>query len=92
MLVKNNDKQLFYINSYEINDGNNSDFSVKLNINPTKKFNKVVLLQASIPKTYYLIQDGYNTFDLEENGVITTITIPVGNYSKESFRSIVQSF
>lgn len=89
MLIKNNNYQLFYINSYNRTSGTNSNFSFKLLLDPTRNFNKVIVLQASIPKTFYLISEPNNTFILNENGTNIIITIPVGNYTKTSFRQLL---
>jgi len=48
----------------------------------------VVLLNASIPNTFYLIQEGIDTFVLREMpGEDITINIPPGNYSAKVFAS-----
>ena len=43
----------------------------------------------NIPKSYYLVPAGYNTFVLQELGVNTTITVPPGNYNVTSFRTVL---
>jgi hypothetical protein len=91
MLIKNNQKQLFYINSYNRIAGTNSNFTINLTIDQTQNFDRVVLIQASIPKTYYQIATPNNIFTLSENEIITRITIPPGNYSKVSFRKALQT-
>jgi hypothetical protein len=77
----------FYLNSRNRTSGTNSSFYVKIEIPPHEKFTHVCLLGATIPKSYYLIQAGYNTFVLRENGVDTVVTIPAGNYNLSSFRT-----
>ncbi len=62
--------------------GNASSFvsiPVDLNLN---SYDSVVLLAASIPKSWYNVPSNYNTFTLTEKGVPTTITIPPGSYNK----------
>lgn len=62
--------------------GNASSFvsiPVDLNLN---SYDSVVLLAASIPKSFYNVATNYNTFTLTEKGVPTTITIPPGSYNK----------
>lgn len=62
--------------------GNASSFvsiPVDLNLN---SFDSVVLLAASIPKSWYNVPSNYNTFILREKGVNTTITVTPGNYTK----------
>ena len=91
MLIKNSNRQIFYINSYSRTSGTNSNFTYKLNIDTTKDYNKVVLLQASIPKTMYMISSTTNTFILQENGSNIIITVPPGNYNKSSFQVVVSN-
>lgn len=76
-----------YIDSDYRLDGTSSNFTY--HIYPPKNYNKFSLVSCSIPKTFYMIQDGYNTFIVEENGVQHTITIPIGNYSQLSFKTKV---
>lgn len=91
MLIKNANRQVFYINSYNRTSGTNSNFTYKLNIDVTKNYNKVVMLQASIPKTMYMISSTTNTFILQENGSNIIITVPPGNYNKNSFQSVISN-
>ena len=83
-------KQIFYINSKYKISGTDSNFYYGLNIDVTQDFDWVVLLKASIPKSYYLIQDGLNTFTLKENGFPVVITLPPGNYNRNSMKIILQ--
>jgi hypothetical protein len=82
--------QIYYINSYNRLSGTNSNFSYLLpNIN--EGANRVVVLSASIPKSYYLIQSPYNTFQVIENGITYLITVPPGNYNRKSLVIVVQA-
>jgi hypothetical protein len=82
--------QLFYINSKDRINGHNSNFTIKLDhINKNTNFTHVAVLQAVIPKTYYLVSTNNNTFILQEGDVQVTIQIPIGNYSKPSFKNII---
>lgn len=81
----------FYINSVDRITGNDSDFNIILNIDRAKKYDRIVLLDISIPKSYLLIQDGYNTFTLREGINDYTITIRPANYNRNSFRLVLQS-
>jgi len=85
------DKQLFYIDSNKRLTGDESDFTVKLNIDKNKNFDSVVLLDISIPKSYYLVNDTNNEFVLDENGSQATITIQNGNYSRTSLATFVEN-
>ena len=46
----------------------------------------MVLLAASIPKSYYVIRAGRNAFTLTENGTAIPITLEAGNYNVNQFR------
>jgi hypothetical protein len=81
--------KLFYINSRDRVSGTDSDFLFQFQMPPDVKFNKVCVLQASIPKSYYLIQAN-ESFTLTEGLNSANIVIPVGNYTRKSFSSTVQ--
>jgi hypothetical protein len=83
-------KTIYYIDSHQRLSGDHNDFSYRIQFPPSNDYTHVCLLSAVIPKSYYLVQSGYNTFVLRENGVDTTITVPVGNYGATSFRTVVQ--
>lgn len=82
-------QRIYYVNTLNKSGGSNHSFSYQFQIPDNEKYDRVVLLQASIPVSFYLIQDGFNTFILEEDGVQVTITIPPGNYSAKVFALIV---
>lgn len=85
-------QKLFYLNSRDRTSGTDSDFTINLrdlqNFQPTH----VVVLQANIPKSYYVVQEGQNTFTLtEEDSDTVEITIPPSNYTRINFKSVLQS-
>ena len=84
-------KKVFYIDSRQRISGTDNNFTFKINLNQDDEFDSVCLLQAQIPKSYYLIRAGYNTFTLRENITNITVTIPPGNYSRRSFQTILQN-
>lgn len=59
-----------------------ADFS---GISLEKSYNRVVLTKASVPVSYYVIQNGSNTFTLTENATSVLISIDPGNYNANSF-------
>jgi hypothetical protein len=83
-------KRFFYINSKNRLSGTDSNFSFNLEIPQNQDYDKVVVLQASIPKSYFLVESGYNTFQLQEDTSAVTITIPVGSYTRRSFQTTLQ--
>jgi hypothetical protein len=90
---------IYHLNSANRISGTNSDFNVKVDLTGTgfsiTNFDSVCLLSASIPKSYYAIQDGMNTFIFGENAttgyVEYTITIPPGTYSANNFATTVSN-
>lgn len=84
-------KRIFYIDSHQRVSGSHNDFLYKLEIPPNETYDRVVVLSAMIPKSYYLIQSPYNKFTVRENGVNTVITFPEGNYTATAFKNQVQT-
>lgn len=82
-------QEIVHVNSRNRLSGTDSDFVYE--IRPRAGFDRVVVLNAQIPKSYYLIAAPYNTFVLDEGGVLTTITFRPGNYSRRSFQSELNS-
>jgi len=82
-------QRLYYVNTLFKKTGTNQSFSFEFQIPATENYDRVVLLQATIPNTFYLIQDSYNTFTLREDGVDTKIIIPPGNYSAKVFAKVL---
>lgn len=84
-------KSVFHINSRNRVTGTDSNFTYKLPINHNMDYDKVVLLDCSIPKSYYIVQDGLNSFILKEGINEYTITIEAGNYNRNSLKTTVQT-
>lgn len=61
--------------------GSSSNFSINVDLPVNSSFDRVALSQASIPRSYYDVQDGYNTFLLKEGLNITTVIITPGMYN-----------
>jgi hypothetical protein len=78
-------QRIYYINTLFKASGTNENFKYTFQIPASENYDRVVLLNASIPNSFYLIQDGINTFTLRENSTDVTITIPPGNYSAKVF-------
>lgn len=82
--------QVLNLNSLDRVSGNNADFIINIPIDEKQNdYDTVCLLSASIPKSYYLIQNNFNTFILEENMVQVIITITPANYSVSSFMTFL---
>ena len=80
-----------YVDSDYRVSGTAGSFSYRINIPRDRLFDSVAVLQASLPKSYYLVRSGVNTIQLREGANTVTITIPPGNYSMASFRSVLQA-
>ena len=77
--------QTVHINSAFRQSGTDSDFVIQIPLKKNNKFTHVAIIDISVPKSYYLIGEGENTFIIQENGNTFTITIPPGNYNITSF-------
>jgi len=82
-------------NSKDRISGRNSNFqSIPVDLG-NQSYDSVALVQASIPKSFYNMPSGYNTFTLREfDGVTTTsvtITIPPGNYTRINLASVLST-
>lgn len=80
--------ECFYVNSLNRVEGNGSTFSFKLNAD-ISKYDRVVILDASIPKSFYIINDRNNQIIVEENSVERIIYMPDGNYTRTSFVNVM---
>lgn len=79
----------YYINSERRLEGTSSSFTYEIIIPPQEKYDHVCVLQASIPLSYYLVEDG-EYITLREGATDANIFIPAGNYSASSFVTIVK--
>ena len=86
-MISTGKKSIFYIDSQNsITSFNGSgSFTVKVDMPPNNTYNRIVVLQACIPKSYYLVQAGYNNFNLLEQDITVLVSIPSGNYTKNAF-------
>ena len=84
-------QQIVHINSGFRNAGSDSNFDINIPLKKNNSFTHVAVLSASIPKSYYLIGQGENSFIIRENNVDYTITLPVGNYSVTSLIYVLNS-
>ena len=83
-------QRLFYIDSHDRLSGSHSDFTIQLEIG-LDHYDQAVVLQVNIPKSYYLVQSNRNTFTLQEGVSQVVISMPVGNYSRSSFKAQLQT-
>ena len=85
MLVKNH--HYVYVNSRDRLSGTDEDFMYNVQFPSGLEFTHVVCLNALIPKSYYLIQEGplENIFQLQEDNEIRTISDKHSRKSSENY-------
>lgn len=54
-----------------------------------QQYKYVSLLSASIPKSYYMISSGFNTFQVSDGITTVIITVPPGSYSYLSLQTVL---
>ena len=86
---------MLHIDSHERISGTHQDgeYNIinQLNGHDLSDFDKIVCMSATIPKSYYAIEAGFNTFQLRDT-VATgyyTVTIIPGSYSALEFKEIL---
>ncbi|GAM17134.1 hypothetical protein SAMD00019534_003090 [Acytostelium subglobosum LB1] len=84
-------KRIFYVNSLNRSSGTISHFTTSLETYEYDEFDRVAVLQACIPKSFYTVPRNRNTFTLIEYDVSALITVPVGNYSRLSLQDTITS-
>jgi hypothetical protein len=85
--IQQQQTEVFYIDSDKRLNGTSSSFSFQMNIPRWAK--KVAVLQATIPKSYYLVEPGYNVCTLQEEGKTSVVTLPIGNYTALTFINVL---
>jgi hypothetical protein len=84
-------KRYVFINSNLRNSGTHSNFEYQIELPNSDVYDRVVLLSASIPKSYYLVAAPYNTFVLDEAGMTVTISMPEGNYNYKNWIQMLET-
>lgn len=82
-------QQIFYINSKDRIGGTSSNFTYDLKMDKENKYSHVMVLDVSIPKSYYLIPAGANTFSLQEGKTTVTVTMPAANYNIGNLKTVL---
>jgi len=88
---------LFQLKFYHIVDssdrvsGSTNNFIINIPMPNDNEYNRIILNSAIIPKSFYLIRDGYNTFILKEGVNLWTVSIPIGNYTLTEFTTQIQA-
>jgi len=84
-------QQIIHLNSKFRESGTDDSFTTRINLKKNNNFDHVAVLSCSIPKSYYLVPLGENTFVIRENGNDIMVTIPEGNYSITSFLYVLNN-
>lgn len=79
-----------YVDSHQRLGGTDSNFDYRVAFPNDKVYDRVVLLSAVIPKSYWLISASNDTFLLTEGATTVTVTVPHGDYILFAFRSVVE--
>jgi hypothetical protein len=86
------DSTVFIIDSSKrLPGGTDSDFHYQIQIPKIQSYSHACILDAIIPKSYYLVAAPNNIFNLIENGVTTLITVIPANYNVISWQTIMAS-
>lgn len=82
---------VIFISSNNKVSGTNSNFQsapIDLGLN---KYDACCVCQASIPRSFYNIPNGFNSFTLKEGVNTATIDIPVGSYNRINLQNVLQT-
>ena len=88
-----NKKNIYYVNSADRINPTDTDtnFSYKFTNLQDEEYNRVVILSASIPKSFYLVQEGQNTLTLQEGTSSVVLTLTPGNYNRNSLLATMKT-
>lgn len=80
--------KLFTLNSHDsLTKG--SKFTVKVDLPSHHNFNRVCLVQASFPKSWYTIQTGQNVVTLSEGPAEAKVSVMPANYNRKSLAIVM---
>ena len=89
-------EQFFTVNSKDRLDGDDSNFTIKLNIDQPEKITHVCLLKASFPRSFYNVQSSFSTFilySLDLPGPTNQVEISIipANYSRTTLKNVIKT-
>lgn len=79
-------KKFFYIDSKNRTSGTATNFTYNLDV-AGMEFTEAVIMNLTVPKSYYLVNSNNNTFTLVTATGNHTITLDSGNYTRRNFAS-----
>ena len=65
-------KSMFYIDSQNRTSGSSGNFSINFAMPFNHRYDRIVVMQAAIPKRVYLVSAPYNTLQLLEPGTTSS--------------------
>lgn len=81
--------KILYLTSTSQLTSNTNIFTTVVDTEISSEYDMCSLISAQLPVSYYILQDGYNTFSLIEGNQTVAVTIPQGNYSVYSFQASI---
>lgn len=86
-----NNSPTYVIDSRKRSTGTTNEFTYVINVKTDHKFDNFCVVQAQIPKSYYLIDSTRRdtTFILQEGVSQAVITVPDGDYNVYSFQPVL---
>lgn len=95
MEIDQDNKIVMYVVSNQRLSGTPQNFFIDYDVPRDRSYDSMVVLNASIPKSYYNVPNDIvyftNQFILIENGVEVTITMTPGNYNIISFMAVLST-
>ena len=82
---ENNPPTFVEVDSRLKSSGTNSDFTYEIFLPANHTFNRICCTSALIPRSFFSIPDGENTFVIIEDGAPIIVTLPPGNYTLSRF-------
>ena len=82
-------RHTMYINSANRLTGTPSSFTYMMQCPTHFQCDRLTLIGASLPTSFYVVATGDNTFILTEKGTSVTITVPPGNYSIAAWCALI---
>lgn len=85
-------QKVFHCSSANRSSGTNEDFTLELDLPNNKKYDRVFIQKASVPISYYAVDNFTGTtFQLKEGSTTVTITLEEANYNINSFCLVVSN-
>jgi len=77
-------RKLINVNSSDRTTGTDSKFAIKVSLPSQHRFNRICLVKAMLPKSWYTVQEGQNRLTLHEGETSTVVELLPANYNRKS--------